>query len=76
MFTEEHMCPKCSAVMDEGFLIDDAQTINQQQAWHEGKPEQVPLFGFLKYDATKVWKVKTFRCTGCGYLESYAPRRW
>ena len=64
-------CPKCSAEMDEGFALDHTYGANMQAAWVEGRPRRsfwtgVKLAGAVQHPITM------YRCTGCGYLESYA----
>lgn len=57
--------------MQEGFVLDVSHGAQLVSHWVAGKPE--PLF----WSGTKVrdneqHKIQTFRCTSCGYLESYA----
>jgi hypothetical protein len=58
--------------MEEGFIADhadhNATTIPQ---WVEGPPDK-RWWGLKTGDKAKL-RVITFRCVGCGYLESYAP---
>ena len=65
-------CPKCNAVMEEGFIMDlvygNAKTVSQ---WVEGEPERSFWTGLKTNDRDK-FQVATYRCIRCGYLESYA----
>ena len=65
-------CPKCNAEMDEGFILDkghyNAQMVSQ---WVEGAPERSIWTG-IKTKGRDKFQVTTYRCSGCGYLESYA----
>jgi predicted nucleic-acid-binding Zn-ribbon protein len=65
-------CPKCKAAMEEGFILDkghyNAQMVSQ---WVEGEPERSIWTGLKTKDRDK-FQVTTYRCSGCGYLESYA----
>jgi predicted nucleic-acid-binding Zn-ribbon protein len=67
------ICPKCRSEMEVGFLADRGDgDAKYQSVWVRGVPEP----GFLGL-TPKVWgraqiKVLTYRCTRCGYLESYA----
>jgi hypothetical protein len=58
--------------MEEGYILDygdgDSRTVN---TWVEGEPVKSFWMG-LKIKDKEQYKVKTFRCAGCGYLESYA----
>ena len=65
-------CPKCGATMQEGFILDTTYGGQLVSRWVAGKPE--PSF----WTGTKIsdkdqHKIQSYRCTGCGYLESYAP---
>ena len=65
-------CPKCGPAMEEGFVLDERHHGVSQSAWVEGEP--VPSFWRgLKLSGQRRLKVATFRCSKCGYLESYAP---
>ena len=62
-------CPKCRSAMEAGFVLDQTYGANAQSAWIEGTPQ--PSF----WSGLKVGErlpVTTYRCTRCGYLESYA----
>ena len=56
-------CPKCGGEMEEGIAIDP--TYFGASLWTN------KITGILGTD-TKTQKIKSFRCTKCGYLESYA----
>jgi hypothetical protein len=56
--------------MDEGYIVDNASGIWVQSEWVEGPP-QTSVWG-LKLRGKQRRRVMTFRCPGCGYLESYA----
>ncbi|HTG43438.1 MAG TPA: PF20097 family protein [Verrucomicrobiae bacterium] len=75
MSIETHTCPKCSKRMEEGFILEQSLSSYVPSVWVEGAPE--PSF----WTVTKVVKktkrlTVTYRCIGCGYLESYANREW
>lgn len=65
-------CPKCARAMERGFLLDQTHGANTQSAWIEGMPERSVWTG-LKLKGRRRLAVTTYRCTGCGFLESYAP---
>ena len=69
----ELKCSKCGAEMEEGFVADEGYNKRYVAHWVAGKPQ----FGF--FGGAKTWgkeqrPVRTFCCTKCGYLESYAPK--
>ena len=67
------ICPKCQGTMVRGFIADFAdmgQNANVS-TWVEGPPHMSLLFGTKTPAAARV-PVGTYRCSGCGYLESYA----
>jgi hypothetical protein len=72
--TQPRTCPKCSGHMESGFVIDRAPgNANFQEKWVEGLP--TPSFwtrGGVKIKGRESLPVTTFRCDGCGYLESFA----
>ena len=61
-------CPKCGGSMDRGFLIDRAHGHPGIGTWVPGEP-QAGWLGELKDNNME--QVTTFRCSKCGYLESY-----
>lgn len=62
----EKMCPKCNAKMDKGFIGDKKDMSNEtRQTWGTG-------INALGSGLDNAHPVTTYRCTGCGYLESYA----
>ena len=68
------ICPKCASAMEEGFLLDKTDPTGFPLApeWAEGTPEPSMWTG-LKLKGRVRHKVTTYRCTHCGFLESYAP---
>ena len=65
-------CPKCSGRMENGFVIDYTHGATLQSQWAEGEPVRSFWTG-LKLKGKEKHKISTYRCTKCGYLESYAP---
>ena len=65
-------CGKCKSSMEEGFVLDrghgNAKNVAQ---WIEGAPQRA-WYG-LKTKGHETHAIRTWRCTRCGYLESYAP---
>lgn len=66
-------CPKCSGEMETGFLIDKSHGDQYSNApeWAEGAPETSFWTG-LELKGRERHPVVTYRCSTCGYLESYA----
>lgn len=64
-------CPKCRRTMEPGFVLDQAHGATLQSSWVEGAPERSFWTG-LKLAGRERVPVQTFRCTSCGFLESYA----
>jgi hypothetical protein len=58
--------------MEEGFFLEKGDAgVLSPQAWVTGKPQKSLLTG-VTLKGKRVFDVETYRCTGCGYLESYA----
>ncbi len=70
----ERRCGKCDGAMREGFLIDRAKNATRVAHWAEGPPETWFL-GILRLRGRRQLPIRTFRCSKCGYLESYANER-
>ena len=68
-------CPKCNGgVMVQGFIIDwQGSKFSRVSNWVEGVPGKPSWFGTtIPVPAEKCIPVGTFRCSVCGFLESYA----
>jgi len=65
-------CPKCGDPMDRGFIPDEYRDRNEVTVWVQGQPERSLETGMFVLSGTRMWRVVTFRCIGCGYLESFA----
>ena len=65
-------CPRCQGLMEEGFILDHGDYNSKMvNTWVEGKPVKSFWSGIKTSDRQR-YAVKTYRCAGCGYLESYA----
>ena len=64
-------CQRCSGPMETGFIMDYvAEAVARRQSlWVPGEP-QTNWLGIVK-DASAL-PVTTYRCTDCGWLDSYA----
>lgn len=67
-------CPKCQSSMSEGFVVDNGHGTRTVAAWVEGQPEKSIWTGLKLRGRTPI-EIATWRCGGCGYLESYAGGR-
>ena len=66
-------CPKCHRSMDKGHIADLTYGAVMQSAWTAGDPVPRRFLGGIKWRRSGNTPIVTFRCPGCGYLESYAP---
>ena len=65
-------CPKCNGEMVQGFIFDRADGGQRRVInWVEGAPNKAFWTG-TKVPEEKCIPVGTFRCSICGFLESYA----
>jgi hypothetical protein len=58
--------------MEPGFVLDRNRFDDRQSTWMEGTLESNIWTGNVKTSERDQIPVTTYRCTGCGYLESYA----
>jgi predicted nucleic-acid-binding Zn-ribbon protein len=69
-------CPKCNSDMEQGFVLDRTYGTQNITKWSAGPPQKELSFGLWWTGTTPSKSVEvpmaTFRCSGCGYLESYA----
>lgn len=59
--------------MAEGFIVDNTYGGRSPAAWAEGAPEKSFWTGLSLKDRAVI-EVTTWRCSRCGFLESYAAR--
>ena len=72
MSAETMRCPKCNREMVQGFIVDfHAGGHRLVSSWVEGGPEK-SFWHSTSVPAEKCLPVGTFRCSACGFLESYA----
>ena len=72
MTDREPTCAKCGKAMEAGFVLGYDHGTRTQSAWIHGAPEPSFWTG-VKLKGHQRLPVTTYRCTGCGFLESYAP---
>jgi hypothetical protein len=65
-------CPKCNGEMVHGFIFDRADGGGRRVInWVEGAPHKA-FWTNTSVPAEKCVPIGTFRCSMCGFLESYA----
>jgi hypothetical protein len=66
----QNACPKCQHQMQEGFPLDRGDAPARVGEWVEGPPQ----YGWLgvKWVRRKRLPITGYRCSSCGYLETYA----
>jgi len=57
--------------MQEGFVLDFTYGNRLVSRWIAGKPEK-SFLGIIKISKKEQYSIQTYRCSGCGFLESYA----
>jgi len=67
------VCPKCGGEMGRGFCVEYGIGSPQVETWAEGSPVKA-WTGEVRvpWHQSEYVPIATFRCKGCGYLESYA----
>ena len=71
--TKVTTCPKCGSRMEPGFMLERGGGPRDQQVrWVEGEPVARWFFSGVKLEGREALPVTTFRCDGCGFLESFA----
>ncbi|MEO6388362.1 MAG: hypothetical protein ABIT16_11025 [Croceibacterium sp.] len=66
-------CGKCSGRMEQGFMLEfSSRGVTGVTEWAEGLPVRSFWLG-LKLRGRKRHTMETWRCSRCGFLESYAP---
>lgn len=58
--------------MEAGFILDNVRGGKLQSRWVEGDPVTPSWTGGIKTGGADQRCVVTYRCTKCGFLESYA----
>ena len=72
MSAEANRCPKCNGGMVQGFTFESEGPKRMVSTWVEGAPDRSFWHSGAKVPAEKCVPVGTFRCSECGFLESYA----
>ena len=64
-------CGKCGGAMKEGFQVESLHNSARVAQWVEGPPE-FWILKVLKLRGRRKLSIRTWRCSKCGYLESFA----
>lgn len=76
MAEQPPVCGSCDQRMEQGFTLDHGYGAVFTSAWVAGTPRWSRWLG-LRLKGRDKLPVTTFRCPGCGRLESYAqPGPW
>jgi len=70
-------CPRCAGQMEFGHLVEHVHLTSSaertvQARWAAGPLVRSPLRTEDSLQPVQYMRVDTYRCTGCGYIESYA----
>jgi ribosomal protein S27AE len=68
-------CPKCGDGMEQGFVLDNTYAARVVSQWVAGAPLKSFWLG-TKLPDEKLVPIGTYRCSSCGYLESYARQEF
>jgi hypothetical protein len=71
MTTSLNQCPKCQGGMEQGFVLDNSHGERIVSQWAPGAP-LTSFWTGTKVPVRELVPIGTYRCTSCGYLESYA----
>jgi len=64
-------CVKCGTAMEPGYIPDRNMGWYDPRKWFPGALRLTGLKGVAKNKSTPL-HVISYRCSGCGYIESYA----
>jgi len=64
-------CAKCGGKMKQGFVVDHSRAAIFVSHWVAGAPEK-SFWTRTKVSRRGQVPIGTFRCSSCGFLESYA----
>ena len=70
--TLKSFCIRCKGDMEEGFLLDYSDGLHYAGRWVKGSAEKSEWVANTVKIPKETKEIVTYRCTGCGYLESYA----
>ena len=65
------ICSKCNSDMQQGVVVDLSYAGILHSMWVEDQPETGVVAGIADTHKRKL-KTVTYRCSNCGFLDSYA----
>jgi uncharacterized protein DUF6487 len=71
MSASSRVCPKCNNKMEQGFVMELTSGPRLVTHWAPGPPQKSFWSGTKMPDEGLV-PIGTFRCSSCGFLESFA----
>ncbi len=72
MDADSGRCPKCDGTLVRGFIVDRTHGAIRLSRWYEGTPKKSFWFDTREPEAEGGIPLGVFRCSECGFLESYA----
>ena len=72
MEASKSQCPKCTGLMERGFVMDRSLTGDRLLRWVEGEPERGGATGVKLIERKTSQITRTDKCDKCGYLEFYS----
>ena len=73
--TSPQKCPKCAGSLEQGFVVDQDHGNRRVSQWAAGAPMKSFWTG-TKLPEEQPIPIATYRCSSCGYLESYARKEF
>jgi predicted nucleic-acid-binding Zn-ribbon protein len=74
MEISKSQCPKCTGLMERGFVMDRSLTNSRLLRWVEGEPEIGGATGLKLIERKTSQITRTDKCDKCGYLEFYGSK--
>ena len=71
MSANSYVCSKCNGNMEQGFILDNTYGARVVSHWAAGAPQKSFWVG-TKLPDVELIPIGAFRCSSCGYLESFA----
>jgi predicted nucleic-acid-binding Zn-ribbon protein len=71
MEVSKSQCPKCTGLMERGFVMDHGLIDHRLVRWVEGEPEIGGPTGLKLIERKTSQITRTDKCDKCGFLEFY-----
>jgi len=72
MEVSKSQCPKCTGLMERGFVMEGSLAGSRVLRWVEGEPEIGGPTGLKLIEKKTSQITRTDKCDKCGYLEFYS----